>query len=139
MSTSLPAGMIRPTVDGGRPLRRADDAPVRHTVSLVVPAHNEARSMWPGEIPHVHGFCAFRRSFLTDLDPHAPGFESEAALIDHVLGLGLRAAEVPSLELPRRSGRSHLHAVSEGRRVLRTLIAERPRARRSTPVGVGKR
>ncbi|TJZ58929.1 hypothetical protein FCH28_01885 [Streptomyces piniterrae] len=43
-----------------------------------------------------------------------------------------------SLTLPRRGGRSHLHAVSDGRRVPRTLIAERPCARRSTPVGVGK-
>ncbi|WP_243639026.1 glycosyltransferase family 2 protein [Streptacidiphilus pinicola] len=233
--------------------RRASDLPpVRHTVSLVVPAHNEARnipwvfeqiprcvdevllvdgsssdatvrmaalclptvrivqqqgpgkgnalrtgflaaagdyvvmmdadgSMWPGEIPHYlhflehgfdfvkgsrfvagggsldltrfrslgnhlllavvnrlydasltdlcYGFCAFRRSLLDELDLSAPGFEIEAEMIAHALRSGLRVAEVPSLELPRRNGRSHLHAVSDGRRVLRTLVAERPRAR----------
>ncbi|MFH8629602.1 glycosyltransferase family 2 protein [Streptomyces lydicus] len=276
MSTTLPSGTIQRTVDGGRPLRRASDRfaaplparratdvpPVRHSVSLVIPAHNEARnvpwvfeqippsidevllvdgasddatvrmaahclpsvrvvqqagigkgdalrtgfeaatcdyvvmmdadgSMWPGEIPHyVHfldngfdfvkgsrfiagggsldltpvrslgnlalltvvnriyhatltdlcyGFCAFRRSFLDELDPHAPGFEIEAELIAHALRLGLRIAEVPSLELPRRSGRSHLHAVSDGRRVLRTLLAERPNGRHSVAAGAGKR
>ncbi|GAB7035137.1 glycosyltransferase family 2 protein [Streptomyces sp. NPDC021749] len=276
MSSPLPSGTIQRTVNGGRPLRRSSDRitsplpmrrasdlpPISHTVSLVIPAHNEARnvpwvfnqipssvdevilvdgasddatvrmaahclpsvrvvqqtghgkgdalrtgflaatceyivmmdadgSMWPGEIPHyVHflengfdfvkgsrfiagggsldltavrslgnhalltvvnrlyhatltdlcyGFCAFRRSFLDDLHPQAPGFEIEAELIAHALRLGLRVAEVPSLELPRRSGRSHLHAVSDGRRVLRTLLAERPGGRRSAPLGAGKR
>lgn len=73
-----------------------------------------------------YGFCAFRRSFLDQLDLRSAGFEIEAEMIAHALRSGLRIAEVPSLELPRRSGRSHLHAVSDGRRVLRTLLAERP-------------
>ena len=47
-------------------------------------------------------------------------------MIAHALRSGLRIAEVPSLELPRRSGRSNLHAVSDGRRVLNTLLSERP-------------
>lgn len=76
-----------------------------------------------------YGFCAFRRSFLDDLDLHSPGFEIETEMIAHALRSGLRIAEVPSLELPRRSGCSNLHAISDGRRVLRTLLAERPRAR----------
>ena len=76
-----------------------------------------------------YGYCAFRRSFLDELDLRSTGFEIEAEMIAHALRSGLRIAEVPSLELPRRSGRSHLHAVSDGRRVLRTLLAERPGAR----------
>ncbi|WP_406276289.1 glycosyltransferase family 2 protein [Streptomyces sp. NBC_00191] len=76
-----------------------------------------------------YGFCAFRRSFLDQLDLHAAGFEIEAEMIVHALRSGLRIAEVPSLELPRRSGRSNLHAISDGRRVLRTLLSERPGAR----------
>ncbi|EGX57294.1 glycosyl transferase family protein [Streptomyces zinciresistens K42] len=76
-----------------------------------------------------YGFCAFRRSFLDDLDLHSTGFEIETEMIAHALCSGLRIAEVPSLELPRRSGRSHLHAVSDGRRVLRTLLSERPGTR----------
>jgi len=46
---------------------------------------------------------------------------------------------VPSLELPRRSGRSHLHAYADGRRVLRTLITERPGARPQEAPGTGER
>ncbi|GAA4872635.1 glycosyltransferase family 2 protein [Kitasatospora terrestris] len=81
-----------------------------------------------------YGYCAFRRSFLAELDLRSTGFEIEAEMVAHALRSGLRLAEVPSLELPRRSGRSHLHAVSDGRRVLRTLIAERPGARAATAV-----
>ncbi|MGI5459873.1 glycosyltransferase family 2 protein [Streptomyces sp. CA-249302] len=80
-----------------------------------------------------YGFCAFRRSFLDQLDLHAAGFEIEAEMVVHALRSGLRIAEVPSLELPRRSGRSNLHAISDGRRVLRTLLSERPGARSATP------
>ncbi|QMU80390.1 glycosyltransferase family 2 protein [Streptacidiphilus sp. PB12-B1b] len=76
-----------------------------------------------------YGYCAFRRSFLDELDLTSTGFEIEAEMITHALRSGLRIAEVPSLELPRRNGRSHLHAVADGRRVLRTLIEERPGAR----------
>jgi glycosyltransferase involved in cell wall biosynthesis len=88
-----------------------------------------------------YGFCAFRRSFLDELDLHAPGFEIETEMVAHALRSGLRVAEVPSLELPRRAGRSHLHAISDGRRVLRTLLAERPRlaggVRRAVPAAAG--
>lgn len=266
MSDTLPSNVLRYPGPADRPMRRAtdrlpadrpmrrvdDELRTRHSVSLVVPAHNEARnipwvfeqipncvdevilvdgsstdatlaiaelclptvrsvqqvrpgkgnalrtgfaaasgeyvvmmdadgSMWPGEIPHYlhfldhgydfvkgsrciagggsldltriralgnlalltvvnrlyrarltdlcYGFCAFRRSFLDQLDLRSAGFEIEAEMIAHALRSGLRIAEVPSLELPRRSGRSHLHAVSDGRRVLRTLLAERPGAR----------
>ncbi|MEU9079754.1 glycosyltransferase [Kitasatospora sp. NPDC048538] len=85
-----------------------------------------------------YGYCAFRRSFLSALDLRSTGFEIEAEMIAHALRSGLRIAEVPSLELPRRSGRSHLHAVSDGRRVLRTLIAERPGARSPAAASVGE-
>ena len=78
-----------------------------------------------------YGFCAFRRSFLDQLDLHAAGFEIEAEMIVHALRSGLRIAEVPSLELPRRSGASNLHAISDGRRVLHTLLSERPSAHSS--------
>ncbi|MFJ9951514.1 glycosyltransferase family 2 protein [Kitasatospora sp. NPDC091207] len=86
-----------------------------------------------------YGYCAFRRSFLDALDLRSSGFEIEAEMIAHALRSGLRIAEVPSLELPRRSGRSHLHAVSDGRRVLRTLITERPGARSSASASAEER
>ena len=40
---------------------------------------------------------------------------------------GLRIAEVPSLELPRRAGKSNLHAVRDGWRVLTTVVRGRRR------------
>ncbi|MCX4749924.1 glycosyltransferase family 2 protein [Kitasatospora sp. NBC_01287] len=86
-----------------------------------------------------YGYCAFRRSFLETLELRATGFEIEAEMTAHALRKGLRIAEVPSTELPRRSGRSHLHAVSDGRRVLRTLIAERPGARPTQTKAVRER
>ncbi len=86
-----------------------------------------------------YGYCAFRRSFLDELDLRSTGFEIEAEMIAHALRSGLRIAEVPSLELPRRNGRSHLRAVADGRRVLRTLLAERPGARPSEPPGTEQR
>ena len=51
----------------------------------------------------------------------------------HALKANLRIAEVPSYELPRRSGTSHLHAFRDGQRVLRTLVRERV-TRRPRPV-----
>ena len=86
-----------------------------------------------------YGYYAFRRAFLDAHELRSPGFEIETEMIAYALRCGLRIAEVPSLELPRRSGRSHPHAVSDGRRVLRTLFAERPGARSATPDAVGER
>jgi hypothetical protein len=37
---------------------------------------------------------------------------------------GLRIAEVPSLEMPRRFGRSNLRTFRDGTRVLRTVLRE---------------
>lgn len=74
-----------------------------------------------------YGYCAFDRRFLDHLDLTADGFDIEAQMTIHALKAGLRIAEVPSLELPRRSGRSNLHAYSDGRCVLRTILRDRPR------------
>jgi hypothetical protein len=37
---------------------------------------------------------------------------------------GLRIAEVPSLEMPRRTGQSNLRAIRDGKRVLRTVLRD---------------
>ena len=37
---------------------------------------------------------------------------------------GLRITEVPSIELPRRSRESNLHAIRDGIRVLRTVLRD---------------
>jgi glycosyltransferase involved in cell wall biosynthesis len=72
-----------------------------------------------------YGFCAFRRYWLDSLDLVATGFEIETEMVIHALRAGLRMVEVPSFELPRRSGRSGLHTFRDGWRVLETVLRDR--------------
>jgi hypothetical protein len=71
-----------------------------------------------------YGFCAFHRRYLDFLDLTTPGFEIEAQMTICALQAGLRVAEVPSLEMPRRSGHSNLRTFRDGTRVLRTVLRE---------------
>ncbi|MEV7282367.1 glycosyltransferase family 2 protein [Streptomyces sp. NPDC093111] len=73
-----------------------------------------------------YGFCAFRRGFVDLLALREDGVELGAELVAHALHYGLRVAEVPSLELPRRHGPSHPRTLRDGTRILGTLLAERP-------------
>lgn len=72
-----------------------------------------------------YGYCAVRRSALPALALRADGFEIEAEMTARALRAGLRVAEVPSFEAPRRYGESHLRTMRDGWRVLRTLLVER--------------
>jgi glycosyltransferase involved in cell wall biosynthesis len=72
-----------------------------------------------------YGFCAFRRCWLDTLQLVADGFEIETEMTVHALRAGLRVTEVPSLELPRRSGRSGLRTFRDGWRVLNTVLRDR--------------
>jgi hypothetical protein len=69
-----------------------------------------------------YGFCAFHRRYLELLQLSATGFEIEAEMTVRAMQAGLRIAEVPSLEMPRRSGKSNLRAIRDGTRVLRTVL-----------------
>jgi glycosyltransferase involved in cell wall biosynthesis len=69
-----------------------------------------------------YGFCAFHRRYLELLNLSATGFEIEAEMTVRAMRAGLRIAEVPSLEMPRRAGQSNLHAVRDGTRVLKTVL-----------------
>jgi hypothetical protein len=69
-----------------------------------------------------YGFCAFHRRYLEYLHLSATGFEIESEMTVRAMQAGLRITEVPSLELPRRSGESNLHAIRDGFRVLRTVL-----------------
>lgn len=71
-----------------------------------------------------YGFCAFDRRYLDHLDLSATGFEIEAEITVRAMQAGLRITEVPSIELPRRSGKSNLHAIRDGIRVLRTVLRD---------------
>jgi len=80
-------------------------------------------SVYHGHLTDLcYGFCAFDRRYLEHLHLSATGFEIEAEMTVRAMQAGLRIAEVPSLELPRRSGESNLHAIRDGVRVLRTVL-----------------
>jgi glycosyltransferase involved in cell wall biosynthesis len=59
------------------------------------------------------------------------GFEVETLINIRVAVAGLRITEVPSFEHPRIHGVSRLRTFSDGRRVLRTIVAEWGYARRA--------
>lgn len=82
-----------------------------------------------------YGFCAFHRRYLDHLALTATGFEIEAEMTVRAMQGGLRIAEVPSLEMPRRAGKSNLRAVRDGWRVLNTVIAGRREPQEPAPAG----
>jgi glycosyltransferase involved in cell wall biosynthesis len=80
-------------------------------------------SLYRGHLTDLcYGFCAFDRRYLEALQLSSTGFEIEAEMTVRAMQAGLRIAEVPSLEMPRRSGESNLHAIRDGIRVLRTVL-----------------
>jgi len=74
-----------------------------------------------------YGYNAFWRRCLPVLRVDAPGFEVETQMHIRATRAGLRVTEVPSFERRRLHGESHLNAVGDGLRVLRTIISERVR------------
>ena len=80
-----------------------------------------------------YGYLAFRRDCLPRLALEADGFEIESEILAHAALRGLCIAEIPSIEMPRLTGESHLRARRDGPRILRAMLAARfaPRARRS--------
>jgi glycosyltransferase involved in cell wall biosynthesis len=82
-----------------------------------------------------YGYCAFWQRNLDALALTADGFEIETQLVLNAVKAGLKVREVPSFEMPRRAGTSNLNAFRDGRRVLRTIMAERfgRNSRRAAP------
>jgi glycosyltransferase involved in cell wall biosynthesis len=97
-----------------------------------------------------YGFNVFWRRHVPvlGLDPTSPlpttgagrfwgdGFEVETLIHVRVAKAGLIVAEVPSFEYSRVYGVSNLNAFRDGRRVLRTILAERRHIRRPPAIGV---
>jgi hypothetical protein len=82
----------------------------------------------------LYGYCAFWRSSLNELAPDCDGFEFEAKMNLRAHTLGRTVVEVPSIEVERAHGASNLHAVRDGLRILRVILAERlTPARRRVP------
>jgi glycosyltransferase involved in cell wall biosynthesis len=77
---------------------------------------------------------------LPDIDLSVPagemvwgdGFEIETVINCRFASAKVKITEVPSVELPRIHGESNLRTFSDGARVLRTIMAERQRARTTT-------
>ena len=71
-----------------------------------------------------YGYNAFWRRCLDEVAMCTDGFEVETSINVQVAKLGLNVVEVPSFERDRLHGVSNLHAFRDGRRVLRTILAE---------------
>ena len=71
-----------------------------------------------------YGYNAFWSYHLPVLNPDVDGFEIETALNLRALRSGLNIAEIPSFEARRVHGESHLKAIPDGIRVLRTILKE---------------
>ncbi|WP_281168166.1 glycosyltransferase family 2 protein [Propionicicella superfundia] len=93
-----------------------------------------------------YGYNAFWRDLLPvlDLPPvdaraeegtmlWGDGFEIESLIFCRMSAAGVVTTEVPSVERERTFGVSNLNAISDGTRVLRTLITERQRTLRRRP------
>lgn len=74
-----------------------------------------------------YGYNAFWKRSIDKLELDAPGFEIETLMNVRALTAGLSVVEVPSFESDRINGQSHLNTVTDGFRVLRTIITERRR------------
>jgi glycosyltransferase involved in cell wall biosynthesis len=72
-----------------------------------------------------YGFNAFWTRCLPYMRVDCEGFEVETLVNIRVAKAGLVIHEVPSFERDRIYGRSNLHAIRDGSRVLRTIALER--------------
>ena len=72
-----------------------------------------------------YGYNAFWKTAIDSLDLDADGFEIETLMNIRALQAGLAVTEVPSFESKRIHGSSHLNTITDGWRVLRTIITER--------------
>jgi glycosyltransferase involved in cell wall biosynthesis len=86
-----------------------------------------------------YGYNAFWARCLGYMRVDCDGFEVETLINVRIAKAGLVVHEVPSYEYPRMHGHSHLHAVRDGIRVLRTIAVERLSGRRSLLPRIARR
>ncbi len=72
-----------------------------------------------------YGYIAFWTKHVATLDCDCDGFEIEALINVRALKNHLNIVEVASFEVPRISGESHLRAIPDGWRILKTILRER--------------
>lgn len=71
-----------------------------------------------------YGYVAFWSDILPLLDLDDAGFEIETAICIKAVINGLRVEEIPSLELCRNYGKSKLHPIRDGLRILKVLFRD---------------
>lgn len=84
-----------------------------------------------------YGYMAFRREHLGALRLRSDGFEIETEMVVNAVKARLRIAEVPSVELCRRYGKSNLRVYRDGKRVLKTMMRARFRGWPADEVVIG--
>jgi len=87
-------------------------------------------AMWGTDYSDLcYGYNAFWRRCLPQVMADCNGFEVETLMNIRVAQSDLKVVEVPSYEHSRLHGTSNLNAWRDGKRVLRTILAERVRPR----------
>lgn len=84
-------------------------------------------SFWSSDYSDLcYGFAAFRKDSLDRLYPllNSTNFEIETEMFIKAKKIGLTVAEVPSIELKRRYGKSNLNALRDGIKILVTIFKE---------------
>jgi hypothetical protein len=110
-----------------------------HDLTMIRLLGNAALCRLANTLFHTHwtdlcyGYLAFRRDCLPRMALNASGFEIESQILGNSAIAGMRIAEVPSIEMPRFAGESHLNVRRDGTRILKAMLAARfaPRARRA--------
>lgn len=85
------------------------------------------RLLWRANYTDLcYGYAVFSKDAIKKLYPNlrSKNFEIEAEIFIKAKKLGLRIAEVPSIERRRRHGKSNLSALKDGLRILRTIVRE---------------
>ncbi len=74
-----------------------------------------------------YGYNAFWKHCLECIDIDCDGFEIETLINIRIHKAKLKVVEIPSFELPRMFGQSHLRTFRDGWRVLKIIVKERVR------------
>jgi len=72
-----------------------------------------------------YGFVAFNRKAIAALAPvlETSNFEIETEVFIKAQKLGLKVVEIPSFEYRRRNGKSNLKTVSDGYKIIKTILS----------------
>jgi glycosyltransferase involved in cell wall biosynthesis len=81
--------------------------------------------LWSTDYTDIcYGFVALNKKAIQKLSPtlESNNFEIEAEIFVKAKRLGLNVVEVPSVEYPRKSGKSNLHAFRDGAKIFKVIF-----------------